>query len=120
VSEEDKLKKPLPPELKVVADLLDACTTQGIFGRGFDINTFIKKAEFRGLVAEYWDDAKLDLAMARLRKQTIEDAKSEEDLDKILQTLASKIQVEVNQIRRIFYGIELANPKPKEKKGEEE
>jgi len=107
--------KPQSPELKVVADLLDVCTSHGFFSSGFDVLEFGKKCEFRGLRGEYWDDAKLDLVIARLKRQIIADEKTEEDIDKILQTLAAKIGIEINQLRQIFYGIKLSNPEVKEK-----
>lgn len=108
---EEKIEKPLPsektlpPDLKIIADLIEQCTSHGFFGTGFDVNAFLKKLEFRGLTADFLTDPMLALILGSYRKQAIADTKSEEDVDNTLKTMSTKLGVDVNKIRRIFYTV---------------
>ena len=96
----------LPPELQVIANLIKNAEYSGIFDSGFNLADFAQKAEFRGLKGEQlWTDQMLERLMARFRQHIASHETKPEDIDNLLGVLSSKITVDLNRIRRCFYGI---------------
>ena len=76
-----------------------------------NIEMFIKKSEFRGLVTEEaWTDEMLGLALATYRKQAISESKDEQTIDNILKIFAQRLGIDPNRVRHSFYGLQIANP----------
>lgn len=120
VSEKEKkaaAEPTLPPEVQVVVNLIKNAEYHGMFDQGFNIADFSQKAEFRGMKGEQlWTDQMLERLMARFRQHIASHETKPEDIDNLLGVLSSKIAVDLNRIRRCFYGIiDLTNiKKPRE------
>jgi hypothetical protein len=96
----------LPPEVQVVANLIKNAEYSGIFDSGFNLADFAQKAEFRGMKGEQlWTDQMLERLMARFRQHIASHETKSEDIDNLLGVLSSKIAVDLNRVRRCFYGI---------------
>jgi hypothetical protein len=96
----------LPPEVQVVANLIKASEYSGIFDSGFNLADFSQKAEWRGMIGEqYWSEQMLEALMARFRQHVASHETKPEDIDNLLGVLSSKIAVDLNRVRRCFYGI---------------
>lgn len=107
----------MPFEVKVVTDLIKASEYNGFFDSGFNIADFAQKAVFRGLKGEdLWTSQMLELVMARFRQHIASHEMEPEKTDEFLSMLSSKIIVDLDRIRRCFYGI----PEPKTAKDVEE
>ncbi len=111
MSEKEKKESPLPPDVQVVANLIKASEYSGLFDSGFNIADFAQKAEFHGMKGEQlWNDQMLERLMARFRQHIASHETKPEEIDNLLCVLSSKITVDLNRIRRCFYGI--LDPKP--------
>jgi len=107
----------LPPEIQVVANLIKASEYSGLFDSGFSLGDFAQKAQFRGMKGDQlWTHEMLERVMTRFRQHIAGHETKPEDLDNVLGVLSSKISVDLDRIRRCFYGItDLTNiKKPRE------
>jgi len=104
----------MPLELQVVTELIKRSEYSGIFDSGFNLDVFAQKAEFRGMKGEqYWSDQMLEAVLERFRQQYRSHDMKPEDADSQLALLSSKIGVDLNRLRRAFYGIpDLSHQKP--------
>jgi len=106
LSEKEKKEPPLPPDVQVVANLIKASEYSGLFDSGFNLADFAQKAEWRGMYGEpYWSDQMLEHLMNRFRQHVASHETKPEEVDGLLRVLSSKIAVDLNRVRRCFYGI---------------
>ena len=109
--ERDVAEPSLTPEVQVVTNLVNASEYRGIFDSGFNLADFAQKAEFHGMKGEQlWTDQMLERVMARFRQHIASHETKPEEIDNLLGVLSSKIDVDLNRIRRCFYGITLLHP----------
>lgn len=102
---EKKAEQPLPPEVQIIANLIKASEYHGIFDSGFNIADFAQKAEWRGMVGEqFWSDSMLEALMNRFRQHVTSHDVNPEEADGFLRQLASKISLDLNRVRRAYYG----------------
>lgn len=95
----------LPPEVQVVANLIKNAEYNGIFDSGFNMADFSQKAEWRGMIGEqFWSDPMLEALMARFRQHVASHDVKPEEVDSLLNQLHLKINVDLNRIRRTYYG----------------
>jgi len=96
----------LSPELQIVANLIKNAEYSGMFDSGFNLADFAQKAEFRGMKGEqFWTDQMLERLMVRFRQHIASHETKPEVIDGLLGVLSSKISVDLNRVRRCFYGI---------------
>lgn len=106
MSEKEKKEPPLPADVQVIANLIKASEYSGLFDSGFNLADFAQKAEWRGMFGEpYWSDQMLEHLMNRFRQHVASHETKSEEVDGLLKLLSSKINVDLNRIRRCFYGI---------------
>lgn len=117
-----KEEKQLSPELKIVNDLLEVCTSHGFFGSGLNFTLFAERIEKRGLVGEgFWTESMLGMVTNQLRQQMLREPVDEAKIDALLGLFSQKTKVDLNRIRRIFWQIpKYTIEKPKGEDEEEE
>jgi hypothetical protein len=106
MSEKKAITEPeMPLEIQIVTRLIKLSEYNGIFDSGFNLADFAQKAELRGMKGEpYWSDQMLEAVMERFRQHYRSHDMKPEDADSQLALLSSKIGVDLNRLRRAFYG----------------
>ncbi|MGE5533375.1 MAG: hypothetical protein ACM3UN_03390 [Bacillota bacterium] len=104
--EPEKAITPIPAELQAVDAIIKSSEYRGIFDSGFNIVTFAQQAEYRGMKGEkVWTQEMLQQAMTRYQQQVATHPIEPEKIDEALRMLSTKINVNIDRIRRCFYGI---------------
>jgi hypothetical protein len=104
--EPKKAVEPIPAELQAVATIIKASEYHGIFDSGFNIVTFAQQAEYRGMKGEkVWTQEMLQQSLTRYQQQVATHPTEPEKIDEALRLLSAKINVNIDRIRRCFYGI---------------
>lgn len=104
--ETKKVADPISVQLHAVTDIIKASEYSSIFDSGFNIVTFAQQAEYRGMKGEeIWTHEMLQKAMSRYQKQIATHPTEPEKIDEALRLLSAKINVNIDRIRRCFYGI---------------
>ena len=107
--ETKKAVEPLSPQLKAVVEIIGESEHNGFFGTGFSIQEAAQKAEFRGLKGEeMWTQEMLQKVTSRYQQHITSrqnDETKPEKIDVALLFVSAKISVNIDRIRRCFYGI---------------
>jgi hypothetical protein len=115
--------KELPSELKLTKELISEAEWNNFLSSGFSLETFTQKAELRGLIGrEHWTDEMLRMPLARYKQHVVAEGISEDKADLPIQDMAKRLNLDLNHLRRLYYGIEkikgklVETPKPEGKK----
>jgi hypothetical protein len=104
--ETKKAVEPLSPQLKAVVAIIKESEHDGFFGTGFSIQEAAQKAEFRGLKGEeMWTQEMLQKVTSQYQQQIDSHPTEPEKIDEALHLLSAKISVNIDRIRRCYYGI---------------
>jgi hypothetical protein len=104
--EHKKAVEPIPVQLQAVVAVIKASEYSGIFDSGFNIIIFAQQAEYRGMTGEaLWTQEMLQKAMSRYQQHIASHPIEPEKIDEALCLLSAKINVNIDRIRRCFYGI---------------
>ena len=107
MSKKEIPKEELSPELKIVKELIAKSEWNNLFSSGFSLEAFTQKAELRGLLGkEFWTDDMLRMVLNRYKQHVIAEGIPEDKADIPLQEMAKRLGLELNHLRRLFYGIE--------------
>ena len=107
-----KIVAPVPVQIQAVTAVIKASEYHGLFDSGFNIVTFAQQAEYRGMKGEeLWTQEMLQQPMTRYQQQVASHPTEPEKIDAALNLLSAKINVNIDRIRRCFYGIPEPNPK---------
>jgi hypothetical protein len=97
----------IPSEFKVIKGLISEAEWSNLFSSGFNLETFTQKAELRGLIGkEFWTDEMLRMPLARYKRHVVAEGIAEDKADVPIQGMAKRLNLDLNYLRRLFYGIE--------------
>jgi hypothetical protein len=106
---ENQTKKsiePLSPQLKAVIAITKESTHDSFFGTGFSIEEVAQKAVFRGMTGEaIWTQPLLEKIISPYQKHVASNPTEPQKIDSALTLLSTKINVNIDRVRRCFYGI---------------
>jgi hypothetical protein len=98
----------IPSELKLIKGLVSQAEWSNIFSSGFSLETFTQKAEFRGMIGkDCWTDGMLCMPLARYKRHVAAEGIPEDQADIEIQKMATRLNLDLNHLRRLFYGVEL-------------
>jgi len=89
---------------KIVAKIVKSGRIQFLWDESYDLAKVAQCLAFRGLVGEdLWTNDLLELVLAPFRDYARKQEMTENDIDKSLLSLATKIAIDVNRLRYLFY-----------------
>ena len=104
--ETKKAVEQLSPQLSAVIAIIKESEHDGFFGTGFSIQEVAQKAEFRGMKGEeIWSQEMLQKITARYQQHIASHQTEPEKIDEALNLLSAKINVNIDRVRRCYYGI---------------
>ncbi len=103
---ETKKTEPLSIQLQAINIMIKASEHNGIFDSGFSLPDLAQNAEYRGMKGEQlWTAEMLEKVITRFRQHIATHQTEPKDIDALLTLLSTKINVNIDRIRRCFYGI---------------